>query len=126
MRIINISISGDMMRPDTIMAGMALDNDATTLSISLPNDWVSEGSTYRLKFHTATQEEGKAYISESLTPTENVILFTLPFGLTVAGPIAIQLEGSDLSGKVIHTAIMQLHVAPSLGWKESSPIPKKE
>ena len=121
MKIINVSLSGTTMLPDTTMAGMAMDNLTTALNITLPDDWA--GFRYRLKFRASNQSRGDAYITDILPAEDGRIVYWLPETIMVAGPLEIQLEASDATGKTVHTAVMQLHVVQSIGWLGSDPIP---
>lgn len=116
MRIINVTILENEMKPDSTIAGMAGDNLNTKLSIEIPESWA--GCTYRLKFKTSNQPDGYAYVSDSIALTSGKIEFLLPSAVMVAGKLWVQSVAEKASGSdtvVVNSATMVLDVGRSIG-----------
>mgnify|MGYP007106238718 CR=1 FL=1 len=116
MRIINVTILENEMKPDSTIAGMAGDNLNTKLSIEIPESW--DGCTYRLKFKTSNQPDGYAYVSDSISLTSGKIEFLLPSSVMVAGKLWVQSVAEKASGSdtvVVNSATMVLNVGRSIG-----------
>lgn len=116
MRIINVTILENEMKPDSTIAGMAGDNLNTKLSIEIPESW--DGCTYRLKFKTSNQPDGYAYVSDSISLTSGKIEFLLPSSVMVAGKLWVQSVAEKASGSdtvVVNSATMVLDVGRSIG-----------
>lgn len=116
MRIINVTILENEMKPDSTIAGMAGDNLNTKLSIEIPESWA--GCIYRLKFKTSNQPDGYAYVSDSVALTSGKIEFLLPSSVMVAGKLWVQSVAEKASGSdtvVVNSATMVLDVGRSIG-----------
>lgn len=116
MRIINVTILENEMKPDSTIAGMAGDNLNTKLSIEIPESWA--GCTYRLKFKTSNQPDGYAYVSDTIALTSGKIEFLLPSSVMVAGKLWVQSVAEKASGSdtvVVNSATMVLDVGRSIG-----------
>lgn len=116
MRVINVTILENEMKPDSTIAGMAGDNLNTKLSIEIPESWA--GCTYRLKFKTSNQPDGYAYVSDSISLTSGKIEFLLPSSVMVAGKLWVQSVAEKASGSdtvVVNSATMVLDVGRSIG-----------
>ena len=116
MRIINVTILENEMKPDSTIAGMAGDNLHTKLSIEIPESWA--GCTYRMKFKASNQPDGYAYVSDAISLTSGKIEFLLPSAVMVAGKLWVQSIAEKASGSdtvVVNSATMVLDVGRSIG-----------
>ena len=116
MRIINVTILENEMKPDSTIAGMAGDNLNTKLSIEIPESWA--GCTYRMKFKASNQPDGYAYVSDAISLTSGKIEFLLPSAVMVAGKLWVQSIAEKASGSdtvVVNSATMVLDVGRSIG-----------
>ena len=119
MRIINIKAKKDGMEADTLFAGYCGESGQTCLAVFLDEELMGN-YRYYLRFSTSEQaKRGGMSVTGELDCRDGLILYRLPYSLTRAGRLSIQLVVTE-GGRGVYSPVLKgkLQVLCPVGEKD--------